>query len=61
MEESEEIHKLERKIPDLKGMKQAYACVFECIEMFYNTVGRHSTNDYLCPNRYKEYYYEKCV
>lgn len=40
--------------------KQAYAVVFECIEMFYNTVCRHSSNDYLSPNRYEENYYEMC-
>ena len=44
-----------------KGKKDAYACVFEYIEMFYNTIRRHSTNAYLSPNQYEQNYYDKCA
>jgi len=43
----------------LKGKRDAYSCVFEYIEMFYNTIRRHSTNCYLSPNDYENNYYEK--
>ena len=44
-----------------KGKKEAYACVFEYIEMFYNSVRRHSANSYLSPNNYENNYYDKCA
>ena len=40
-----------------KGKQEAYACVFEYIEMFYNSVRRHSTNGYQSPNNYEKYYF----
>jgi putative transposase len=46
---------------DLKGKKEAYSCVFEYIEMFYNTIRRHSANSYLSPNNYENNYYAKCA
>jgi len=44
-----------------KGKEDAYSCVFEYIEMFYNTVRRHSTIGYLSPNTYEKNYYDKCA
>lgn len=44
-----------------KEKKDAYAGVFEYIEMFYNTIRRHSTNAYLSPNQYEQNYYDKCA
>ena len=44
-----------------KGKRDAYSCVFEYIEMFYNTIRRHSTNGYLSPNNYESIYYDKCA
>jgi len=41
---------------DLKGKRDAYSCVFEYIEMFYNTIRRHSKNCHLSPSNY-----EKCA
>lgn len=46
---------------DVKGKSDAYSRVFEYIEMFYNTVRRHSTNSYLSPNNYENSYYAKCA
>lgn len=46
---------------NLKEKKEAYACVFEYIEMFYNSVRRHSTNGYRSPNNYEKNYYDKCA
>ena len=45
----------------IKGKADAYSLVFEYIEMFYNSVRRHSTNGYLSPNRYEQNYYEMCA
>ncbi len=44
-----------------KGKQDAYACVFEYIELFYNSVRRHSTNAYLSPCNYENEYYDKCA
>ena len=41
--------------------QDAYSCVFEYIETFYNTIRRHSANDYKSPNNYENEYYEKCA
>ena len=46
---------------NLKGKSDAYSCVFEYIEMFYNTIRPHSTNSYLSPNNYEESYYARCA
>lgn len=45
----------------IKGKPEAYACVFEYIELFYNSVRRHSTNGYQSPNNYENNYYDKCA
>ena len=44
-----------------KGLKDAYSSVFEYIELFYNTVRRHSSIDYQSPKQYEQNYYEKCA
>ena len=46
---------------NFKGKQDAYSCVFEYIEMFYNTIRRHSTNGYKSPNNYENEYYDKCA
>jgi len=46
---------------NFKGKREAYACVFEYIEMFYNRIRRHSTNGYQSPNYVEENYYGKCA
>lgn len=38
---------------NLKGKREAYACVFEYIELFYNSIRRHSANDYKSPINYE--------
>ena len=43
------------------GKKDAYSCVFEYIETFYNTIRRHSTNGYKSPNNFENEYYDKCA
>lgn len=44
-----------------KGLDDAYSSVFEYIELFYNNVRRHSTNDYKSPMEYEQIYYDKCA
>ncbi|PCJ36147.1 MAG: hypothetical protein COA75_07850 [Cellvibrionales bacterium] len=44
---------------DLKDKKTAYSCVFDYIEMFYNTIRRHSANNYQSPNDVERQYYDK--
>ncbi|MEW8317495.1 MAG: IS3 family transposase [Candidatus Thiodiazotropha sp.] len=39
----------------------AYACFFEYIELFYNSVRRHSAIDYKSPRQYEEDYYAQCA
>ncbi|MEW8475010.1 MAG: IS3 family transposase [Candidatus Thiodiazotropha endolucinida] len=39
----------------------AYACVFESIELFYNSVRRHSAIDYKSPRQFEEDYYAQCA
>lgn len=46
---------------NLKGKQDAYACVFEYIELFYNSIRRHSANDYKSPINYENEYYAKCA
>ena len=46
---------------DLRDKKAAYSCVFDYIEMFYNTIRRHSSNNYRSPNDVEQQYYEKCA
>jgi len=44
-----------------KTLKDAYSCVFEYIEMFYNSIRMHSANYYLSPNEIEEGYQEMCA
>lgn len=46
---------------NLKGKQDAYSCVFEYIELFYNSIRRHSANGYKSPINYENEYYEKCA
>ena len=46
---------------DIKDKQDAYASVFDYIELFYNRIRRHSTNGYKSPIRYEDEYYEKCA
>jgi putative transposase len=46
---------------NLEGKREAYACVFDYIELFYNSIRRHSANGYQSPNHYENEYYEKCA
>ena len=43
------------------GLDDAYSCVFEYIELFYNNVRRHSSNGYKSPKEYERIHYEKCA
>ena len=42
-----------------KGKREAYANVFEYIELFYNSIRRHSAIGYQSPNHYEKNYYDK--
>jgi len=44
-----------------KTLKDAYSCVFEYIEMFYNSIRMHSANYYLSPNEIEEGYQSMCA
>lgn len=44
-----------------KGKSNAYSSIFEYIEMFYNSIRRHSSNGYKSPNNFEAQYYEKCA
>jgi transposase InsO family protein len=46
---------------DINTKQEAFANVFEYIELFYNSVRRHSTNGYKSPNTYEQEYYDKCA
>jgi transposase InsO family protein len=41
--------------------EEAYASIFEYIELFYNTVRRHSVLNYKSPKQYEADYYAKCA
>jgi putative transposase len=43
------------------GKEDAYACIFEYIELFYNSIRRHSTIGYKSPNHYEQDYYAQCA
>ena len=45
---------------DVTTKKEAYSCVFDYIELFYNSHRRHSTLGYRSPNHF-EIAYEKGV
>ena len=42
---------------NFKGLDEAYSCVFEYIEIFYNRVRRHSANGFQSPASFEEQYY----
>ena len=44
-----------------RNKSEAYSGVFEYIEMFYNTVRRHSANGQKSPNAYEQEYYARCA
>ena len=44
-----------------KGLDDAYSCVFEYIEIFYNRVRRHSANGFQSPIAFEESYYAHCA
>lgn len=44
-----------------RNKSEAYSSVFEYIEMFYNTVRRHSANGQKSPNAYEQEYYARCA
>lgn len=44
-----------------KARQEVYSSVFEYIETFYNTIRRHSANDYKSPNDFEKEYYDKCA
>lgn len=46
---------------DITTKQEAYACVFDYIEMFYNSQRRHSAISYLSPNNYEQQYYQQCA
>ena len=46
---------------DVNNKQDAYSCVFEYIEMFYNSTRRHSSNGYVSPAKYENEYYDKCA
>lgn len=46
---------------DIKTKSDAYSNVFEYIELFYNSVRRHSTIGYKSPNQHEKEYYKKCA
>lgn len=41
--------------------QEAYSCAFKYIEMFYNTIRRHSTLGYRSPNTAEKEYAQKCA
>ncbi len=44
-----------------KDKSDAYSCVFDYIELFYNSIRRHSTIGYQSPNQYEKNYYANCA
>lgn len=46
---------------DVSNKQDAYSCVFEYIELFYNCHRRHSTLGYKSPNEFEEEYALKCA
>lgn len=46
---------------DVTTKKEAYSCVFDYIELFYNSHRRHSTLDYKSPNHFEETYEKMCA
>lgn len=46
---------------DVKTKQEAYSCVFEYIECFYNNHRRHSTLGYKSPNAFEQEYLRRCA
>lgn len=46
---------------DINSKQQAYSCVFEYIELFYNSHRRHSTLGYTSPNKFEDNYIRMCA
>jgi putative transposase len=46
---------------DVTTKQEAYSCVFDYIELFYNSHRRHSALGYICPNVYEEQYLKECA
>ena len=42
-----------------ENIQDAYSCVFEYIKTFYNSIRRHSANDYKSSNNYEQEYYNE--
>lgn len=46
---------------DVTNRREAYTCVFDYIEMFYNSHRRHSTLGYKSPNSFEQEYLKRCA
>lgn len=46
---------------DVRNKKEAYSMVFEYIELFYNSVRRHSTLGYKSPNNFEREFAQMCA
>ncbi|ARU26964.1 IS3 family transposase [Cellvibrio sp. PSBB006] len=46
---------------DVSTKKEAYSCVFDYIELFYNSHRRHSTLGYKSPNNFEATYEKMCA
>ena len=46
---------------DINNKKEAYSCVFDYIEMFYNSHRRHSTLGYVSPNYFEHAHMKMCA
>ncbi|WP_390517147.1 IS3 family transposase [Halioxenophilus aromaticivorans] len=46
---------------DVTTKQEAYRCVFDYIECFYNSHRRHSARGYKSPNVYNQEYAQMCV
>lgn len=46
---------------DVTNKQEAYTCVFDYIEMFYNSHRRHSTLGYKSPNSFEQEYLKRCA
>jgi putative transposase len=46
---------------DVRTKQEAYSCVFDYIECFYNNHRRHSTLGYKSPNSYEQEYRQRCA
>jgi transposase InsO family protein len=46
---------------DVTTKKEAYSCVFDYIELFYNSHRRHSTLGYQSPNHFETAYEKMCA